>query len=104
MNVTSQNICPACGYNLGFPAWDEESPSDEICPSCGIQFGYDDAAGGRWENRQNVYKGWRRRWIKNGCPWSSTGIRPPVDWDPCLQMKLAGINDTCAPSVPSKEE
>jgi hypothetical protein len=45
-------LCPVCGYD-----WLTEEPlvgpsaSDEICPVCGIHFGYDDAAGGRAEDR-----------------------------------------------------
>jgi len=54
--------CPVCGYVLQFIPWDGLSASDEICPSCGIQFGYDDAAGGNVQAREEIYKRWR---IKN---------------------------------------
>lgn len=73
--------CPVCGFGLDFLPWDGESPSDEICPSCGIQFGYDDAAGGKPEQRSRIYEDWRSRWVTAGCPWSSARPRPKR-WDP----------------------
>jgi hypothetical protein len=82
-----------CGYELGFAPWVGDSPSDEICPSCGIQFGYDDAAGGSRANRAVVYQEWRRRWVRDGCPWFSIAIQSPTDWDPRAQMKRAGVQD-----------
>ena len=84
------DYCPVCGYNLGFPAWKGESPSDEICPSCGIQFGYDDAAGGSISKRVEVYKNWRGEWIKRGMKWWSieNPLQPePMDWNPKKQME-----------------
>lgn len=45
-------LCPVRGYDLGFQAWDGDSPSDEVCLSCGIQFGYSDATGGDPVGRQ----------------------------------------------------
>ena len=60
MQSEAQQLCPACGFNLDFAPWREESPSDEICPCCGIQFGYTDAAGGNLAERQKVYAEWRQ--------------------------------------------
>ena len=64
--MSNSTLCPACGYDLEFPAWDGESASDEICPSCGIQFGYTDTAGGDLEARQRLYLAWQG-WVDLGC-------------------------------------
>jgi hypothetical protein len=80
-------LCPVCGFDLGFPPWNDDSSSDEICPSCGIQFGYDDAAGGDETARQLIYEQWRKKWIEQGMPWSSIGINPPDGWDPVQQLQ-----------------
>ena len=85
--MRTSTLCPACGYDLGFPAWDGESASDEICPSCGIQFGYTDCAGGDLEARQRLYITWRKRWVDLGMPWQSVGYRQPKDWDPIKQLQ-----------------
>ena len=93
MSLSRQDLCPVCGYELGFAPWVDLSPSDEICPSCGIQFGYDDVAGGSLVARAGVYRNWRAQWIERGCPWSSVGIPRPDTWEPRRQMKRAGIDD-----------
>ena len=87
MSSIKNNSCPACGYDLGFASWVSSSPSDEICPCCGIQYGYDDEAGGEISKRQFIYKEWKNRWIMEGMPWRSVGIRPPNNWDPFKQLK-----------------
>ena len=80
-------LCPVCGYELGFKAWDGGSPSHEICPSCGIQFGYQDAFAGRDEvSRGFIHHGWRTRWMRDGMPWSS-GNQAPLNWNPSEQLK-----------------
>lgn len=81
MTSALKTICPVCGWDLGFEAWNGDSASDEICPSCGIQFGLDDL-----EDRQTVYARWRRRWIEDGMKWWSQ--RPsPRHWDPEKQLR-----------------
>ena len=90
MDSVMENLCPVCGYDLGFRAWDGDSPSDEICPSCGIQFGYDDAAGGQEHLRREIYENWRREWVSEGMPWRSVGTRPPENWRPMAQLKTIG--------------
>ena len=85
MNMTK--LCPACGYELDQPAWIGLNPSDEICPSCGIQYGYDDAAGGNLQLRQQIYNRWREEWIMQGMPWSSVGIPTPPNWNPHEQVQ-----------------
>ena len=82
-----KSFCPVCGYGLAFATWDGDSPSDEICPSCGIQFGYDDAAGGDLQARDNVYDQWRESWIKRGMKWFSSGVPRPPDWNPDEQLR-----------------
>jgi ribosomal protein L37E len=78
--------CAVCGY----PALEEEprppsgGGSYEICPSCGFQFGVTD------DDEQISYEAWRARWIRDGCPWSGIGIRPPDGWSPHEQMYGAG--------------
>lgn len=79
------NLCPICGFDLGFKAWDGDSPSDEICPCCGIQFGYSDFAGGSLEKREMLYKKWRQRWIEDGLPWRDAKD-PPLEWRPHEQL------------------
>src|SRR5687768_11699896 len=77
------NLCPVCGFDLGFPAWNEVSASDEICPSCGIQFGYNDS---RPESRERVYDEWRRKWLDGGAEWWSSRP-PPEGWNPRDQLR-----------------
>jgi hypothetical protein len=82
----ADDLCPVCGYVLGFPAWDGDSQSDEICPSCGIQFGYQDATGGDVTRRSAIHRDWRSSWIARGMPWSGAGPAPK-DWDPSAQLR-----------------
>jgi hypothetical protein len=91
MSSARPDVCPVCGYELGFSPWVGDSPSDEICPSCGIQFGYDDAAGGSPAARAGLYEKWRSQWMQRGCPWSSVGTPRPNAWDPRSQMRRAGV-------------
>jgi hypothetical protein len=89
--LSRRTLCPVCGFNLGFPAWDGDSPSDEICPSCGIQFGYDDAASGDEAKRRLIYQQWRQKWITEKMPWHSVGRSRPASWDPVAQLRQIGI-------------
>ncbi len=73
--------CPVCGYpDLAEPP---RSPtggaSYEICPSCGFQFGVTDDDDGI------SYDEWRRRWVAEGMPWSSSQSEP-AGWDPAEQL------------------
>lgn len=81
-----QNLCPVCGCILGFAPWCESSPSHEICPCCLIQFGYDDFAGGDPSKRSKIYLDSRQLWMAEGMPWRSRGQKPPLDWDPAVQL------------------
>ena len=89
--VNKDTLCPSCGFDFfrefGFKPWNGESPSDEICPSCGIQFGYTDMAGGDKKKRQEIYKQWRKEWIRNGMLWDKGNSKPPENWDPEEQIK-----------------
>ena|SRR5579863_2455959 len=73
--------CPVCGFDqMPFP------PSDNnICSCCGTEFEYHDVA----KSHQIL----RRAWMANGCPWFSSAILPPVDWNPYVQMLNAGLVD-----------
>ena len=93
--MITETICPVCGYELGFKAWDADAASDEICPSCGIQFGYDDAAAGDVERRRALYSEWRLKWIANGKPWSSLGSPRPYGWNADEQL-MRVVDDGCA--------
>jgi len=84
------NLCPVCGFDLGFPPWQDDSPSDEICPCCLIQFGYDDAAGGDLKQRSKIYDLWREKWRKEGMKWRGAS-HPPQGWDGIAQLRKAGI-------------
>ncbi len=90
MDSEMKNLCPVCGYDLEFPAWDGNLPSGEICPCCGIQFGYDDAAGGQQQLRREIYENWRSEWVSQGMPWRSEGTRPPENWCPTAQLEMVG--------------
>lgn len=86
MKSIDNTLCPACGYDLNFPAWRDSSPSDAICPSCGIQFGYDDATPNNESGRMEIYIQWRQDWINEGMPWRSAGITQPFNWNPQKQL------------------
>jgi hypothetical protein len=72
--------CPACGFALGFPAWNGDSASDEICPCCFIQFGLDDWRGAA-DDQKTIYRKWREQWIAEGMPWRSKGRPRPQHWN-----------------------
>lgn len=79
--------CPVCGYPAlrEIPRPPGGGGSYEICPSCGFQFGVTD------DDEGIPYAQWRAQWIRNGCSWSSTGIRAPEGWDPEKQLMLSGL-------------
>jgi len=89
--VATRFLCPVCGFDLGFPAWDGDSPSDEICPSCGIQFGYNDARGATDSERRIIYTQWREQWMDKGMPWCGASRRRPPEWDPIKQLARIGV-------------
>jgi hypothetical protein len=97
MNVENDasELCPVCGYALGFPAWSGDSASDEICPCCGIQFGYYDAAPTPAE-RVLRHDRWRERWIELGLLWDEGQSEPPRNWNPKDQLRRIG--QTLAPT------
>lgn len=88
------NLCPACGCEIGEPAWSDGYGCLEICDCCGLQFGYQDTCGGRADLREGFYLGWRVRWISEGHPWHSRVTRPPKDWS--TEAQLARIPDIAA--------
>jgi hypothetical protein len=67
--------CPVCGFWL-------EVYDFNVCPSCGVEFGVD--------NISHTYGELRRVWVDNGAFWSSGVDKRPVDWNPWLQLILAG--------------
>jgi hypothetical protein len=67
--------CPVCGY------WLDVSDFN-ICPSCGVEFGIDTVG--------HTYEELREVWVDNGALWSSDVDRQPEDWNPWLQLILAG--------------
>ena len=90
MDSMISQLCPVCGYELGFPPWKGESASDEISPCCFIQFGYDDWAKGRPEFRKEIYDAWRKNWISEGLKWRGKGQKPPHGWNPIQQLATIG--------------
>ena len=82
----AESKCPVCGFSLGFQPWEANIASHEICPCCGIHFGYDDAAAGSIEKRNDIWNSWRNDWITNGMRWWSKNS-PPTDWDPNEQLR-----------------
>ena len=69
--------CPVCGFGLEYP------PNDfNICPSCGVEFDYETAG--------RSFSELRHEWVANGAHWASRVDRPPKDWNPYLQLILAG--------------
>jgi len=92
MRTVNTNLCPVCGYDLGFPACRGAAASHEYCPSCGIQFGYhDDCEGNDEHARRKIYEDWRNRWIAQGMKWSIQELHPPEGWDPIEQLRSIGI-------------
>jgi len=90
--VIASELCPVCGYHLGFAPWKGASASDEICPCCFIQFGYDDWADGDAGAREAIYHDWRRRWISDGMKWRGKGKEPPPGWNPIEQLRAIGCS------------
>jgi hypothetical protein len=90
VSITSE-VCPVCGYELGFPAWKDESASDVICSCCYIHFGNDDWAEGKPEARKDIYDTWRKRWILEGMKWRGKSKKPPQGWNSIEQLKAIGI-------------
>lgn len=93
------NMCPVCGYpglesppytgRGGLPYQGTDgggSRSFEMCASCGFQFGHSDDA------MHITHAQWREKWIANGMPWFSSGIKSPPNWDPREQLKNVGVN------------
>src|SRR5262245_44358328 len=83
--MSRSTLCPVCGFDLGFAAWNDESPSHEICPCCGIQFGYGDATPGGVPARTAIYSEWRAEWQQAGMPWRDQS-KPPQGWNPAAQL------------------
>src|SRR5215470_3158985 len=73
------NVCPVCGFNKL-----EEPPANfYICPCCGTEFGNDDL--------DTSHAELRRRWLQSGARWFSDYTRPPVRWNPYVQLLDAGL-------------
>lgn len=91
MNKPSEKeLCPVCGYALGFEAWQGDLPSDEICPCCGMQFGYYDSAS-TLVARSHLQEQWRKRWIECGMRWDDERTKPPANWNPKNQLRGIGV-------------
>jgi hypothetical protein len=78
----AEQLCPVCGFKLGFVPWQNGMPADKPCPCCGIHFGYDDA---NESSRANVYLTLRQRWISDGRRWWSADPVPP-EYNPPWQL------------------
>lgn len=72
--MTSNNICPVCGYDFKEPIEDSMT-----CVCCGTQFGYHDSV---FSHAQL-----RTRWLDNGAKWHSRRILPPVGWSAASQLR-----------------
>ncbi len=82
--------CPVCGFDQ-MPY----SPSrHEICPCCGTEFGYDDFA--------RSHRELRNTWLAQGGLWFSPVHPQPPNWNPFLQVIMAGYDFDV--SVPSESE
>jgi len=92
MRIVETNLCPVCGYDLGFPPWRENSASDEICPCCRIQFGFHDWDVKSEDDRTKIYENWRARWIEDGMKWRGRGRKPPEGWNPVEQLRGIGVH------------
>jgi len=68
-------MCPVCGYDKLL-----EPPQDYyICPSCGTEFGNDDTL--------FTYDQLKLNWINEGMNWFSHYTRPPLYWNPEIQLE-----------------
>ncbi len=77
------NTCPICDFSgLYEPPYNRfGNGSDEICPCCGFQFGLDDYG---FENKEEAFDKWRRKWVRKGCHWFSNFRHQPKDWNPIV--------------------
>lgn len=82
---TATYTCPVCGYaDLDEPPYNGDGcASFDICPCCGVEFGYDDYT--------SSHPLLREKWIASGMLWWSTVRKPPVGWDPDVQLRCAGF-------------
>lgn len=71
--------CPVCGYRLLV----NPPVNHTICPCCGTEFGYDDT--------MKTHGDLRMTWIDNGATWFSDKTAKPKDWNPIVQLALAGL-------------
>ena len=71
--------CPVCGYDK----LEDPPTDDEICPSCGTQFGYHDF--------NSSHSQLRERWFSRNMKWHSKVDAPPLNWNPFLQLRKAGL-------------
>jgi hypothetical protein len=81
--VSDTYTCPACGWPglTEAPRSASGGGSYETCPSCGFEFGFTD------DDLGFTYASWRRKWIDDGMPWSTTYEPPPTSWDPEVQVR-----------------
>lgn len=90
-------LCPVCGYDLGYRAWEtRSSPSGRRCPCCGVIFGLDDTStpdNPSWNQvllvhlRAGWIRGWHMAWMGN-----EDHPRPPDSWDPLMQVLRLGLD------------
>lgn len=80
------NICPVCGYRgLRHPP-----RNFSTCPSCGTEFESDDFGVTRDEVERRRAE-LRNRWVEGGPRWHSRVTPEPVNWNPIVQLFLAGF-------------
>ena len=91
LDSVNPNLCPVCGYDLGFPPWKDRSASHDNCMCCLIEFGYHDWCEGKPELRSAAYDTWRKKWITEGMKWHGGRRKPPEGWDPVEQLKQINV-------------
>jgi hypothetical protein len=84
--MTSENLCPVCGYEMDDPPRDYN-----ICPCCGTEFGHHDV--------NASVSDLRSAWLQTGPKWWSTVTPAPENWKPLEQLAnllAAQTRDTAA--------
>ncbi len=80
--------CPICGFDDIIVLDNFNCTTFEICECCGCESGLEYDQFSTLEHLANV----RREWaVDNNCGWWGSKKSVPENWNPKIQMELAGI-------------
>jgi hypothetical protein len=96
----SLDQCAVCGLQ-GVRTFDFQIhgpiTSEDICPACGYEFGGNSFMEGL------TFDEYRAAWIARGFPWWSEYQKPPSDWNPQQNLDDLARSVARAPYVPLRE-